>query len=189
MTRSRAVPFGVRKSSTSVRRTKRRRSAAGLMSLDFGSENPDTGQEGSPRLKAVPLASLSSRIGASFIDLLILVGINGAVVLLTERLAQVPIDVFRELQLFAPLAAFLMLLNFGYVVVLTTYGGQTIGKMVLSIKVVLRDDEPAGFRVIVIRTVLAILSIVPFGVGYLYALIGKTHAIHDVLANTKVVRR
>ena len=189
MTRSRAVPFGVRKSSTSVRRTKRRRSAAGLMSLDFGSENPDTGQEGSPRLKAVPLASLSGRIGASFIDLLILVGINGAVVLLTERLAQVPIDVFRELQLFAPLAAFLMLLNFGYVVVLTTYGGQTIGKMVLSIKVVLRDDEPAGFRVIVIRTVLAILSIVPFGVGYLYALIGKTHAIHDVLANTKVVRR
>jgi len=189
VTRSRAVPFGVRKASTSVRRTKQRRSAAGSMSLDFGNGNSTKGQKSSPRLKVVPLASVGSRIGASFIDLLIVLGINGAIVLLTERLAQVPIDVFREVQLFAPLVAFLMLLNFGYFVILTTYGGQTIGKMVLSIKVVLRDDEPASFRVIVTRTVVAILSIVPFGVGYLYALLGKSYAIHDVLANTKVVRR
>ena len=189
MTRSRAVPFGVRKESTGVRRTKRKRGATGSMSLDFGYGDPAGGQKSGSRSKSVPLASISRRIAALFVDVFILLGINGAVVLLTERLAQVPVDVFRELQLFLPLVAFLMLMDFGYVVVLTTFGGQTIGKMVVGVRVVLRSDEPAGFRAIVIRTVVAILSILPFGVGYLYAVIGKSHAIHDLAANTKVVRR
>lgn len=188
MTRSRAVPFGLRKESTGVRRTKRKSSPAGLMSLDFGSGDSATGQKPMPRSTSVLLASVSSRIGASFIDLLILLGINGAVVILMERLAQVPLDVFRELELLAPLVAFLMLLDCGYVVALTAFGGQTIGKMVIGIKVVLRGGEPAGLRSILIRTAVAILSIAPFGVGYLYAAIGKRHAMHDVLANTKVVR-
>ena len=189
MTRSRAAPSGLRKESAGVRRMKRRRRADGSMSLDFGGGDPAAGEKSSPRLKSVPPASISSRIGASFIDLLILLGINGAVVLLTERLAQISIDAFSELQLLVPLVAFLMLLDFGYVVALTTFGGQTIGKMVIGIKIVLRDDKPAGFRSIVIRTVVAILSIVPCGVGYLYPVIAKSHAMHDVLANTKVVRR
>ena len=189
MTRSRAVPSRMPKESKGVRRTKRRRSEADSMSLDFGSGDPGTGQRRRPRLKSVPLASVVSRIGASFIDLLVLLGIDGAVVLLTGRLSQVPIDALREFQLLVPLGAFLLLLDFGYVVALTTFGGQTIGKMVIRIKVVLRDGEPAGFLAIVIRTGVAILSIIPFGLGYLYAVIGKNHAMHDVLANTKVVRR
>ena len=189
MTRPRAVPFGARKESTGVRRTKRKRGATGSMSLDFGHGDPARGQKSSPRSKSVPLASVSRRIAALFVDVLILFGINGAVVLLTERLAQVPVDVFSELQLFLPLVSFLMLLDFGYVVVLTTFGGQTIGKMVMGVRVVLRGDEPAGFRAIVIRTVVAILSIVPFGAGYLYAVIGKSYAMHDLLAKTKVVSR
>jgi len=101
----------------------------------------------------------------------------------------VPIDLFTEFQLFLPLFAFLMLLDCGYVVALTTLGGQTIGKMMMGIKVVRRDDGIAGFRTIVIRTAIAVVSVVPFGVGYLYAFVGKSHAVHDVLANTKVVRR
>ena len=189
MTRSRAAPSGLRKESAGVRRMKRRRRADGSMSLDFGGGDPAAGEKSSPRLKSVPPASISSRIGASFIDLLILLGINGAVVLLTGRLSQVPIDALREFQLLVPLGAFLLLLDFGYVVALTNFGGQTIGKMVIRIKVVLRDGEPAGFLAIVIRTGVAILSIIPFGLGYLYAVIGKNHAMHDVLANTKVVRR
>ncbi len=159
------------------------------MTLNFGGEDSAEVKKSLSASQSLPLATVSSRIIATFIDVSILFGLNVAVVLLTQRLAQVPIDLFTEFQLFLPLFAFLMLLDCGYVVALTTLGGQTIGKMMMGIKVVRRDDGIAGFRTIVIRTAIAVVSVVPFGVGYLYAFVGKSHAVHDVLANTKVVRR
>ena len=188
MSRRRAVSYGVRKESAGVRRTKRSRKGDGSMSLDFENGESSAGQKGISRPMTVVLAPAARRVGALLIDLLIVVGIDSAVVLLTERLAQVPIDTFREIQLLLPFAAFLMLLDSSYVVVLTTFGGRTIGKMLLGIRVVLKDGAAVDLRGVAIRTSVAVFSVVLLGVGFLYMVISKGHALHDVVAKTKVVR-
>ena len=188
MTRKRAVSFGARQASTGVVGTKRSRNTVGSMSLDFEHEDSRTRQKDSPSGKPSRLASASRRIGAVIIDFLILLGIDGVVVRLTERLAEVSIDSFGEFRLLLPLVAFLLLLNCSYVIFLTTFGGQTIGKMLLKIRVIRRDNGSVGFRAVAIRTAVSIVSIVPFGIGYLRVAIGNGHALHDVVANTKVIR-
>ena len=188
MTRSRAVSFGTRKESKGDRRKKPRGSTTGSMSLDFEHGESAMGKKGFLPPSSFPLASVSRRVGATLIDLLILVGINGSVLLLTGRLGQISVDALREITLLLPLAAFLMLLNCGYVVALTTFGGQTIGKMLLGIRVVLRDDKSVDCRAVLIRTAVAIVSIVPLGVGYLYIAFARKRALHDVVANTQVIR-
>ena len=187
VTRKRAVSFGARQASTGVIGTKRSRNTVSSMSLDFEHEDSRIGQKHSPSGKPSPLASVSRRIGALIIDCLILLGIDGAVVRLTERLAEAPIDSFGELRLLLPLVAFLLLLDCSYVVFLTTFGGQTIGKMLLRIRVIGRDNGSVGFRAVAIRTAVSSVSIVPFGIGYLRVAIGNGHALHDVVANTKVI--
>ena len=188
VTRTRAVSFGARKASTGVTETKRSRNTVSSMSLDFEHADSPSGQKHLPPGKPSPLASVSRRIGAVIIDFLILLGIDGAVVRLTERLAEVPIDSFGELRLLLPLGAFLLLLDCSYVVSLTTFGGQTIGKMLLGIRVIRRDNGSVGFRAVAIRTAVSGVSIVPFCIGYLRVAIGNGHALHDVVANTKVIR-
>lgn len=188
VTRSRAVSFGTRKEATGERQKKRRRSTTDSMSLDFEHGESSVGKKGIPPSRSLSLASVSRRVGATLIDALILGGINASVLLLTGRLAQISVDSFREITLLAPLVAFLMLLNCGYVVALTTFGGQTIGKMLLGIRVVLGTDKSADCRAVLIRTAVAILSFAPLGVGYLYVAIGRSRALHDVVANTKVIR-
>ena len=188
MTRSRAVSFGTRKESKGDRRKKPRGSTTGSMSLDFEHGESAMGKKGFLPPSPFPLASVSRRVGATLIDALILGGINASVLLLTGRLAQISVDSFREISLLVPLVAFLMLLNCGYVVALTTFGGQTIGKMLLGIRVVLGTDKSADCRAVLIRTAVAILSFAPLGVGYLYVAIGRSRALHDVVANTKVIR-
>ena len=188
MTRSRAVSFGTRKESTGERQKKRRRSTTDSMSLDFEHGESSVGKKGIPPSRSLSLASVSRRVGATLIDALILGGINASVLLLTGRLAQISVDSFREITLLVPLVAFLMLLNCGYVVALTTFGGQTIGKMLLGIRGVLGTDKSADCRAVLIRTAVAIVSIVPLGVGYLYIAFARKRALHDVVANTQVIR-
>ncbi len=188
VTRTRAVSFGARKASTDVIGTERSRNTVGSMSLDFEHEDSRTRQKHSPSGKPSALASVSRRIGAVIIDFLILLGIDGTVVRLTERLAEVPIDSFGELRLLLPLVAFLLLLDCSYVVFLTTFGGQTIGKMLLGIRVIRGDNGSVGFRAVAIRTAVSVVSIVPFCIGYLRVAIGNGRALHDVVANTKVIR-
>ena len=187
VSKRRAVSFGARKESTGVRRTKRTRNGDGSMSLDFGTGEFSAGQRCVSLPNKVVSASVVRRVGAVLIDFLIVVGIDSAVVMLTERLAQVPIDTFREIQLLLPFAAFLMLLDCSYVVALTTFGGQTIGKMLLGIRVVLKDGGAVDFRAVMIRTLVAVLSVVPLGIGCLYMAINKGHSLHDVVAKTKVI--
>ena len=188
VTRKRAVSFGARQASTGVSGTKRSRNTVSSMNLDFEHDDSRTRQKYAPSEKRFPLASVRRRIGSVIIDFLILLGIDGAVVRLTERLAEVPIDSFGELRLLLPLIAFLLLLDCSYVVFFTTFGGQTIGKMLLRIRVIRRDNVSVGFRAVAIRTAVSIVSIVPFGIGYLRVAIGNGHALHDVVANTKVIR-
>jgi uncharacterized RDD family membrane protein YckC len=85
------------------------------------------------------------------------------------------------------------ILAFAYFTLLEGYLGQTLGKMLLGIKVVREDNgEVPGLGAAAIRTVLRIIDALPFAylVGFISILISsKNQRLGDMAANTLVVRK
>jgi uncharacterized RDD family membrane protein YckC len=85
------------------------------------------------------------------------------------------------------MAIFLALLKVSYFSAFTAVGGQTIGKMAVGIKVVAETGRLDGTTALR-RTLSALLFLLPFGLGYLPALIGSDRrALHDRVTGTRVV--
>ncbi len=92
-----------------------------------------------------------------------------------------------------PFAAFLALLNGGYVAAFTAAGGQTIGKMMTGIRVVTSEEDAWTDRVPVgpsaLRALGYLISALPAGLGFLPVLLGaERRGFHDRLAHTRVVK-
>ena len=133
--------------------------------------------------------SLVSRLGAGVIDLILLVAVDAAVLFLTLRISglQATIDDLRVIPV-VPFAAFLGLLAFGYVAAFTVAGGQTIGKMLLRLRVVGDDGRPIDAAGGVLRAVGCMLVPATLGLSYVPAFFSSDHrALHDRLAGTRVV--
>jgi uncharacterized RDD family membrane protein YckC len=78
-----------------------------------------------------------------------------------------------------------------YAIILETWRGQTIGKMILGIVVVKENGEPCTFVAALLRNVLRIIDVLPqfYAIGFIaMALTEKRQRIGDRLANTIVVR-
>ncbi|MGB8216202.1 MAG: RDD family protein [Candidatus Methanoperedens sp.] len=78
-----------------------------------------------------------------------------------------------------------------YGIILETWRGQTIGKMILGIVVVKENGEPCTFVAALLRNVLRIIDALPqsYLIGFIFmALSEKRQRIGDRLANTIVVR-
>lgn len=133
---------------------------------------------------------LGARVTASLIDTTLLVAVNLTVLFLTLRISglQTTLDDVRVLPPI-PFAGFLALLAFTYVAAFTVAGGQTIGKMIMNLRVIGDDGrrlDPAGGM---LRAAGCMLVPVTLGLSYVPALITSDHrALHDRLAGTRVVR-
>ena len=140
----------------------------------------------------VPTARAGARLGGALIDLLLLAGIDAGVLYLTLRLCGLePAEAGRIPVV--PFAAFIALLNGGYMAAFTAAGGQSIGKMAAGTRVVTMDESAPSDRVplgqAVLRAAGYLVSVLPAGIGFLPALIGSDRrALHDRLANTRVVK-
>ena len=138
-------------------------------------------------------AKLLPRIAAGFIDALLMVLIDVAVIYLTLRVCGLTPADLRALPP-VPLGAFLLLLAGGYLISFTVASGQTIGKMALGIRVVPIPERDSGnarvtFGSAVLRAAACLVSILAAGLGYLPALFSQDRrALHDRLADTRVVR-
>jgi uncharacterized RDD family membrane protein YckC len=138
-------------------------------------------------------APIFARLLAGLVDVIILAGIDLAVLYFTLRVLELS---FAELQLLppVPLAVFLLLLDGGYVASFTAAGGQTIGKMIAGIRVVAQptpDDDATrvGFGAAVLRATAYIVSLLPAGLGFVPILFDPDgRSLHDRLANTRVVK-
>ena len=129
-----------------------------------------------------------TRLAAGLFDAALLASVDGGVVFLTLRLAGLDMPSCGALPL-APLTGFLVLLNAGYVVLLTLAGGQTLGKMACRLRVVDRAGGPVGTTTAVIRTIGYLVSVLPLGVGFVWMVRDtERRALHDRLAGTRVVR-
>jgi uncharacterized RDD family membrane protein YckC len=143
-------------------------------------------------------ASVLARVLAGLVDILVLAAIDGAIVFSTLRIVGLPITHLSSLPP-VPLAVFLLLLNGGYLAIFTTAGGQTIGKMLARIRVVV-DRAPAdpgsqpdvqgvSLGAAVLRATAYLVSLLPAGLGFAAILFDADgRALHDRLAETRVVK-
>ena len=136
------------------------------------------------------MPSIGARIGAGAIDTSVLVVLDATILYLTLRVAglQNTMDDVRILPVI-PFVGFLALLAFAYVAAFTVAGGQTIGKMLLSLRVIGDDGRRIDAAGGMLRAAGCMLVPITFGLSYVPALVTSDHrALHDRLAGTRVVR-
>jgi len=140
-------------------------------------------------------ANFVSRMIAFAIDFFLLQSIQFLLfILMADKLIQSkriePLDILAVLAL-SPLVFFVvfLLLHMVYFTFFHTWSGQTIGKMIMGIKVVVGGGNKCTTpSVAFLRWSGYILSFVPLAMGFLWAAVDKDGcAWHDRLARTRVI--
>jgi len=194
-------PLAVRRSTPDLPRLRSMQPrSATPATLDLGLEPPSnpirrTPIAGAAELVRQPLdsgakevdAPIGARLAAVVTDLLILAAIDIVVIYFTMEICGLG---FADLGLLprAPLLAFLLVQNGGYLVAFTA-GGQTLGKMAAGIKVVAAEPRATlDFGRAFIRELVWLGLAVPAGLGLLTVLSRDHRGVHDRFAGTRVVR-
>ncbi|MDP2053832.1 MAG: RDD family protein, partial [Acidobacteriota bacterium] len=187
--RAARTPLAVRRATPEIPRNRPRTTRPVRMEAPLAFEPapaPPTSAEVSA-LAAETVASLmqaptlAARVGAGVIDLALLAAVDAAVLFLTLRISglQTTIEDLRVIPV-VPFAAFLALLAFGYVAAFTVAGGQTIGKMLLGLRVIGDDGRPIDAAGGVLRAVGCMLVPATLGLSYVPAFFSSDHrALHD----------
>jgi len=133
-------------------------------------------------------AGMVVRFVAVAIDFAILLAVDVLVVYFTMQicgLTAADVEILPK----APLIAFFIMQNGGYLVAFTA-GGQTLGKMAMGIKVISTGaTEQVDVPHSLLRTVLWLLLAVPIGLGFLSALFSpERRGLHDRFAGTRVIK-
>ena len=185
-------PLSVRRQTPKVPKFRVSTARAPARELALGFEVPgsdakgeSSGADAAPAAHAVLLVRL--RLTAGMLDMLLLLGIDAAIVYLTSRLAGLPLTGVDQLALL-PLLTFLLLLNGGYVVALTVLGGQTVGKMAVGLRVEATNGSPVTLGRALGRTAAYAVSVLPGGLGFVWLLLRRGRALHDILADTRIVK-
>jgi len=133
-------------------------------------------------------ATLGARLIAVILDAAILGAIDVIVIYFTLQICGVGLDEWRVLP-WAPLAAFFVLQNGGYLVGFTA-GGQTLGKMAAGIKVISAESaSPVDVGRAFVRELTWVALAVPAGLGLLSTVFSPDRrGLHDRFAGTRVVR-
>ena len=134
-----------------------------------------------------PAATAGRRAAAAAIDLGLVALIDLVVLHFTLALCGLTFNDLHVLPVL-PMAAFLLVLNGGYVVLFTGTLGQTFGKMATAIEVVSDHREQMDLRRAALRGAAMVVSLLPAGLGWLAGLVGDHRGLHDRLAGTRVVR-
>ncbi|HXG90222.1 MAG TPA: RDD family protein [Vicinamibacterales bacterium] len=133
-------------------------------------------------------ATGSARLIAAVIDVLLLGAIDAAIIYLTVAIAGLTLAEASVLPRI-PLAAFLVLLNGGYLVTFIAASGQTIGKMIAGVRVVGDDGRRVDVPGAVLRAGGCALTVLTAGLGYLPAFVtADGRALQDRIAGTVVVK-
>jgi uncharacterized RDD family membrane protein YckC len=140
-------------------------------------------------------AGVIGRSIAALLDATFLAAVGAAVLWVTMRVCGLTMSDLPALPLLAalPLILFLLMIAYGYLVLFTAAGGQTLGKMAARIRVIgtsaaTGKDERLDIPRAAFRSVVALPSVLALGAGFLPALVGERRALHDRLSQTRVVR-
>jgi uncharacterized RDD family membrane protein YckC len=132
-------------------------------------------------------AAIGARFAAFLTDAMILAAIDAAVVYFTMQICGIGLQDLGILPR-APLFAFLLVQNGGYLVAFTA-GGQTLGKMAAGIKVVPAEPRSSlDLGRAFVRELVWLALAAPAGLGLLTVLSRDHRGVHDRFAGTRVVR-
>ena len=82
----------------------------------------------------------------------------------------------------------LIFLHMSYFTLFHAWSGQTIGKMIMGIRVVSRDNNTVSLSVSFLRWTGYLVSFLPLAAGFLWSAVDIEHcAWHDRLARTRVI--
>lgn len=152
---------------------------------------PSVDQSRSP--DHIPIAaSALARVAGGTIDVALIGAIDVLVIYFTLRICDLTFAEVAMLPM-APLLSFFLLLNGGYLSAFVAAGGQTIGKMAAGTRVIPAAPGAAShgrvsFGQAVVRAAGYLVSALPAGLGFVPALAGERRALHDRLADTRVVK-
>lgn len=133
-------------------------------------------------------APFALRCGALLVDYTLLAGIAAFATVLARMFGGGSRTAGTAVMDFGLLVALgLALLNF---LVLPGFTGWTLGKWVTGLRIERRDGQPLDFAHALLRhTAGYLVSLLTLGVGFLLAAFNREgRALHDMLANTVVVR-
>lgn len=135
---------------------------------------------------SVKYAGFWTRFWAYLFDLLIIASIGWLLIRPVFRLFNL------ELQTsiwYAPITIISIIVFYGYFLLMTYFFGQTLGKMILGIRVVSLHPEKLSLSTLVFREIVGrIISVVPFNLPYIVVgFTPKKQAIHDFIADTVVI--
>jgi uncharacterized RDD family membrane protein YckC len=148
-------------------------------------EPPADGIEPSPPLERP--ATFAERAEAAAIDLLVLGAVWSAVVYFAGRAARA--ELAQLLPAWPYLAGFLAFLGLAYAAAFTGLRGQTLGKMMLGLRVVDGSGRSPGPSRAALRVAAAVVGIAALGLGAFAILLDPARrALHDRLLKTRVVR-
>ena len=140
-------------------------------------------------------SSFLSRTIAFIIDIALLSCLHQILFfLLGSRIAQLlAIDPMTFFMVAIPLYILIylpcfILLSMFYFAIFHAWFGQTLGKMIIGIKVVSENNMAPSLCMAFLRWTGYFLSLLPLAVGFLWSAVDKDHAAwHDKLALTRVV--
>ncbi len=142
----------------------------------------------SPAMPAEPGTSpgLLRRLAVMCYDTLLLFGVLFAATILVLPLnrgqAFAPYDIFYSLYLLA--------VSFFYFGWFWTHGGQTLGMRAWGVQLVGGGADAISWRQSLLRYLAALVSLVPFGLGFLWAAVDREkRAWHDRFSGTCLVIR
>jgi len=151
------------------------------------STSPDPSQAELPAPEP-PYAGFWIRVGATVIDTLFLVGVSMLIFNPLRRALG-----YGDAAI-SPIDAIELIFNFLYVILLTWWTGQTLGKMVTGIRVIDARQTGTNSKLtlgqVVLREVVGkLLASLPIGLGYLWVIWSdKKRGWHDMIAKTYVIR-
>jgi uncharacterized RDD family membrane protein YckC len=134
-----------------------------------------------------PAAGFWIRAVALFIDVLIwsLIRLSLDVVAASLWVQDVEDSPFFQ----SMLGSFSLLFMALYTTVLHAFGGQTLGKLAVGVRVVGVDGAPLPFGAALLRWFALFLSLMPLGFGFLMAGLRRDkRALHDLVAGSRVER-
>lgn len=132
-------------------------------------------------------AGFWTRFWAYLIDLLIVSAISGIIIKPLFRIIDIPISNPGFL-LFSPYKVVLLILFLSYFAVMTKIFSQTVGKMILGIKVVSTNGSRLTWGNILFREVIGRFISKLLTIPYLLVIfMPKKEAVHDLFADTHVI--
>lgn len=129
--------------------------------------------------------SLARRLGAISYDALILI----TLLILTSMLISIPFNINPEHPLFFVYQGCIYSISFLFYGWFWTHGGQTLGMKTWKFKITSTDGGKVNWLKALVRFLVAIISWLPFGLGYIWSMFDRQKRTwHDIASKTQLIR-